>query len=401
MAWVPIHESGAEWSFESNDAGATIAGSTVSLDLAFGLSGFLFRVTIGTEGEIIPEQVRVTPNYSASITSPPPGSVAYTPARFSDGFGDIYLNEAAPYPDQLDTPYEVSGWSPTPIEMFVNPSGGQTNVDYTPAFYSGEFGMEEQASFLIEVWSDGPEPPVDECNYNCSCEDEYPTRTLAQMREFLMIRLGWAAMKDTPLPGVNDTLNAFLQDAQDQLHAEYRLPRLERFFTWDLVEGVRFYDLAENADECTKELDPRQLTWVGISDGCDAWRKLVCGIPPESYYSQVSGIPSRYEIRQCIEVWPPPGGDEWKLRIKGYFYNESLTEDTDVASLDYQAVQLFALANAKAHYGQADAANVMRQAMRYVANMTAGAHHTRRYVPGTTEWVAPPLPVLTGYPGDP
>lgn len=252
----------------------------------------------------------------------------------------------------------------------------------------------------LSVTPDAP-PEPDECNFNCECDDEYPTRTLKQMREFLMIRLGWAAMKDTPLPGVVDTLNAFLQDAQEQLHAEYRIPRMERYFTWDLQEGVRFYDLPENRDECTKELDPRQLTWVGISDGCDAWRPLVCGIPPQSYYGDISGLPTRYEIRQCIEVWPPPSGDNWKLRIKGYFYNERLEEDEDVASLDYQAVQLFALANAKAHYGQQDAANVMRQAMRYIGNMTAGAHHTRRYVPGTTEWVAPPLPILTGYPGDP
>jgi hypothetical protein len=245
------------------------------------------------------------------------------------------------------------------------------------------------------------ETPVVECNFNCACDDEYPTRTLAQMREFLMIRLGWAAMKDTPLPGVNDTLNAFLQDAQDQLHAEYRIPRMERFFTWDMTVGTKFYDLPENRDECTKKLDPRQVTWVGISDGCDAWRKLVCGIKPEYYYGDVTGMPSHYEIRQCIEVWPPPADDNWKLRVKGYFYSQSLTEDTDVASMDFNAVQLFALANAKAHYGQADAANVMRQAMRYVANMVAGGHHTRRYVPGADEWVAPPLPVLTGYPGDP
>lgn len=246
---------------------------------------------------------------------------------------------------------------------------------------------------------DPPDPP--DCNYNCECDDEYPTRTLAQMREFLMIRLGWAAMKNTPLPGVVDTLNAFLQDAQEQLHAEYRIPRMERYFTWTLAEGVRFYDLPENQDLCVKELDPRQVTWVGISDGCDAWRKLVCGIPPQSYYGDISGLPTRYEIRQCIELWPPPSDANWKLRVKGYFYNERLEDDDDVASMDYQAVQLFALANAKAHYGQQDAANVMRQAMRYIANMTAGAHHTRRYVPGTTEWVAPPLPILTGYPGDP
>lgn len=244
-------------------------------------------------------------------------------------------------------------------------------------------------------------PWADVVSFNCACDDDYPTRTLAQMREFLMIRLGWAAMKDTPLPGVADTLNAFLQDAQDQLHAEYRLPRLERFFTWDLIEGQRFYDLDANADVCTKRLDPRQLTWVGVSDGNNAWRPLVCGIPPESYYGDVTSIPTRYEIRQCIELWPPPSDTAFKLRVKGYFYNMALEADDDICTLDYVAVQLFALANAKAHYGQADAANVMRQAMRYVGNMTAGAHGTRRYVPGATVWVAPPLPVLTGYPGDP
>lgn len=250
-------------------------------------------------------------------------------------------------------------------------------------------------TFLPEVFDN------DTISTNCDCDDEHPTRTLAQMREFLMIRLGWAAMKDTPLPGVNDTLNAFLNDAQDQLHAEYRVPRLERFFTWDLLTDVRFYDLDQNADICPKKMDPRQLTWVGISDGADAWRKLVCGIPPQSYYGDITGMPTRYEIRQCIEVWPPPSGDEWRLRVKGYFYSDQMAEDVDVASMDYEAVQLFALANAKAHYGQQDARNVMAQAMRYIGNMTAGAHHTRRYVPGAIEWVAPPLPVLTGYPGDP
>lgn len=236
-------------------------------------------------------------------------------------------------------------------------------------------------------------------SYNCECDDEYPTKTLAQMREYLMIRLGWGAMVSTPLPGVAVTLNSFLRDAQEQIYRQYKVFRLERFFTWQLLTGVRFYDLPENEDVCTKKLDPRMITWVSISEGDNFWRQLVCGIKPEFYYGDVSSWPTHYEIRQCIEVWPPPSSDDWKLRIKGYFGLLPLESDTDVNTIDYEAIQLFALANAKAHYGQPDAANYMGQYRDYIGAVTAGSHHTRRYVPNTEQSYPPPLPILTGYPG--
>ena len=100
-------------------------------------------------------------------------------------------------------------------------------------------------------------------------------------------------------------------------------------------------------------------------------------------------------------MWPPPSSDDWKLRIKGYFGLLPLGKDTDVNTIDYEAIQLFALANAKAHYGQPDAANYMGQYRDYIGAVTAGSHHTRRYVPNTEQSYPPPLPILTGYPGDP
>ena len=237
--------------------------------------------------------------------------------------------------------------------------------------------------------------------YNCECDDDYPRKTLAQMREYLMIRLGWAAMKDTPLPGIADTLNSFLVDAQEQIYRQYKVFRLERFFTWPMVAGERFYDFPENEDACTKKMDPRMVTWVGMSQDDTEWRPLVCGIRPTMYTGQVESIPTHYEIRQCIEVWPPPSDATWKLRIKGYFGLLPLVDDTDYSTIDYEAIQLYALANAKAHYGQPDAANYMAQYREYIGGVTAGSHHTRRYVPGASEGVSPPLPILTGYPGDP
>jgi hypothetical protein len=46
-------------------------------------------------------------------------------------------------------------------------------------------------------------------------------------------------------------------------------------------------------------------------------------------------------------------------------------------------VFLWALANAKAHYGQADANNIATQANDYRAELIAGTHQTAHYLPGT------------------
>lgn len=394
MAWVNLYGSDVAYTFESQDSGGAVAfgtDSVVTLSNGIGLDGdpvwtFLFSPTLS------PVRLRITPTVYTQWAEAPPdsGIISYGSydGRARTEAGQIQNEEAAP----------ASSWSPSPFEVEVNSSLAPLNDMYvglgsTAPRWSYVGDME----FLIEVWVDTPE----QVSYNCECDDEYPTRTLAQMREYLMIRLGWGAMVSTPLPGVAVTLNSFLRDAQEQIYRQYKVFRLERFFTWQLVEGVRFYDLLGNEDVCTKKLDPRMLTWVGISQGDNFWRQLVCGIKPEFYYGDISSWPTHYEIRQCIEVWPPPSSDDWKLRIKGYFGLLPLEVDTDVNTIDYEAIQLFALANAKAHYGQPDAANYMGQYRDYIGAVTAGSHHTRRYVPSTEQSYPPPLPILTGYPGDP
>src|SRR5690606_13447152 len=161
---------------------------------------------------------------------------------------------------------------------------------------------------------------------------------------------------------------------------QYPVLRTERFFTWNMVQGTRFYDLDANRDVCTKKLDARMLSWVGISDGCDQWRPLVCGIPPECYQvSDQQGVPHRYDIRQCIEVWPAPDSDDYKLRIKGDFGLEPFEADEDQCTIDDEAVFLHALARLKAHQGDPDARNYQQDAIDYIGYLTAGAHLTRRY----------------------
>jgi hypothetical protein len=228
-------------------------------------------------------------------------------------------------------------------------------------------------------------------NFNCQCEDPNPSRTLAELRIELMRRAGMSVMTANPPPGLMELLTSFLQGAQRALYRRYPVLRTQRFFRWQMVQGERFYDIADNDDGCTKKLDPRMISWVGLSEGDDCWRPLACGIPPECYQSaDETGIPYCYEIRQCIEVWPAPDHGNYVLRIKGDFGLEPFADNDDQCTIDDEAVFLYALARFKAHQGDPDARNYQQDAMDYIHSLTAGAHLTRRYVPG--ECPEPPLP---------
>lgn len=196
-------------------------------------------------------------------------------------------------------------------------------------------------------------------------------------------------------PNANAVVTQNVIMAQEQAYREYDVFRTERFFEWPLEQGVRFYDLAANADVCTKKLDPRRVSWVGISQHDGQWLPLTCGIPPEMYGFGSESIPSRYEIRQCIEVWPAPSDDTWTLRVKGHFGLMPFAADADVTTIDWQTVYLLALANCKAFYKHPDAATVGKQFERHVYNLTAGSHHTRRYLHGEPAVIPEPTPVWT------
>ncbi len=126
--------------------------------------------------------------------------------------------------------------------------------------------------------------------------------------------------------------------------------------------------------ECTKLISPHKVRWVGISDENGEWYKLYEGIDPAWYSGDIqTNWPGRYEIRQCIELWPAPQGTQ-QLRIKGDFGLLRFTQDTDVTTIDSTAVFLRALANAKAHYGKGDAGNYASQCENHVMNLVAATH---------------------------
>jgi hypothetical protein len=358
--------------------------------------------------------------------------------------------------------------------------------------------------------------------YNCACdmndepEQGFPTYTLDQMQRRLLVRLGMAAMP-TPPPGTAETINTFLEDAQTELYRMYKCFRLKRWFTWQLQQGIRFYDWnadientqmliqspgipsavattgtgtlaagtyqyvytyvndngettpspivsatlsaagnialtfanaagisainvyryaatgpygetipsfmatvnnalswtdngsitpiaqmppsANGTSLCSKTLDPRQIDGVFISRGDNVWQPLFEGIPPTMYTSRIQAIPQRYEIRQCIEIWPAPSDDTWQLRITGDFALRRFTQPLDVTTIDPHATYLKALTDAATHYGKTNVAQAAGQSlMLYLKKLIAGTDSNTRLWPGTDVAINAIPPRMLGYP---
>ena len=218
--------------------------------------------------------------------------------------------------------------------------------------------------------------------YNCDCMDNDGNDTLGDLRGRLMARMGFGNQIANPPPGLLLKYNDFLQQAQRFLYMRYKALRTERFYSWTLQPGVRMYDIAGNVESCDKRLNPLKVTWVGtIRD--TLWYPLKCGIPPELYsFNQTTNYPQRYEIRQCIEVWPTPIDALSTLVIKGHFGLEAFSADTDKTTIDSELVFTLALANVKADAGAPDASNYISQLQELLHDIVGGSHMTRRYIPG-------------------
>lgn len=240
--------------------------------------------------------------------------------------------------------------------------------------------------------------PPDTISYNCDCADAtVNTRTLLQLREDCMIDLGYSQQLAAPPTGIVLKINRALQRAQRFLYLEYDEFRASRYYTWDLAENVRFYDIDANEDACTKKLSADKIEWAGISDG-DRWYPLVYGIPPVFYSDPATvGRPYRYEVRQCIELWPTPEVDTLRLRIKGAFGLTAFAADGDSTTLDGDLVfnwAMYMLLNASGKSTQGEP--YLATAQRIIEQRTSAGHVTARYIPGTVVISPEPRPIFLG-----
>lgn len=268
-------------------------------------------------------------------------------------------------------------------------------------------------------------------------------KTLAQYRTDLLVRLGYAAMAANPPPGMKEELNSYLDDAQRQLYQRYSELHTERWWAWQLEAGKRFYDIpidctkalnarritwagiADNGGRALRtwasstafplgihvmptagngfeyevtvagtmaSSEPAwpttegeliisgTVTMVARAAAAQRWLPLVQGINPLDFTSDEPGLPTHFDLRQYVELWPSPD-KPYILWLRGHMGLRRFNRDTDIPTIDGHAVFLFALALAKAHRQQPDAQNYAQMANRYIRDLIAGSHGLKRHVP--------------------
>lgn len=200
-------------------------------------------------------------------------------------------------------------------------------------------------------------------------------------------------------PNLTDLVTDALQNAQNFLYREYDTFHTTRLYRWDLVAGERYYDIAANEEQndapaCTKLMDPGKIEGVWVSGASRTWRPLVAGIRPELYDDEEpNGSPAWYEVRQCLEIWPPPDAQEYtQLRVKGDFGLLAFSADGDYPTIDDELIRLFALAGLKASFGQKDAQRYDAMWRARMGSLVAESHSTQRFVPGNVPMGHAPIP---------
>ena len=368
MAWVPIAESGIQYGFWSDeyegDYAATMTGSVITQS---GDVGWYNAWTLGSSPNPLP-LLRLT---FSDFTGD-----GYIPPKITVGATDFINGDTAPY----------TQWVPNPLEI---PAGLGVGLAYYNSQDSEENAQPNSYTLLVEVWVD--EPPAQNDPHNCDCDTGTEgNETRATLRTRLLSMLGYGAQGSNPPPGMAELLNNFLDMAQRKLYTRLTEYGWVRFFNWPLVKDVYLFDVPDNIDGCPRKLNPRKIQWVGIhKDGI--YRPLAQGIDPSLYSHDIMAQwPTRYEIRQCIEIWPKPSSDGGYLVIKGGFGLDPFNTDNSVTTVKSDLVFLQALADAKAHYRKPDAGNIQQQVEVMLSDIVAGGHMTARYIPGRGRSTADP-----------
>ncbi len=104
---------------------------------------------------------------------------------------------------------------------------------------------------------------------------QFDVKTLLQLRNKLMIRLGFAAQLAVSPPGMDILLNEFLIDAQEQMYKRFSPLRNQIWWTINVTQGNRHYDIpaissGSLSDVTIASASPDTLTRISgswITDG--------------------------------------------------------------------------------------------------------------------------------------
>ncbi len=203
-----------------------------------------------------------------------------------------------------------------------------------------------------------------------------PNKTLGEVRYDIAVRLGYGA-QGTVNKNQIPILNNFINDAQRQLFRK-GIDSLLRFRVDDsksFIVGQTIYDIPDDADPLRVQSVHFQLN--------DHYYPLEYGVDIKRHIDN-DARPYFWEIRQGttgqpqIEVWPRPTEDSG-MRLQYMPKVKDLSNASDRLLIDDHAVFLLALANAKAHYRQPDAAAVSNELDQYLNDLRYAQHAQRKY----------------------
>ena len=211
--------------------------------------------------------------------------------------------------------------------------------------------------------------------------------TLGTLRAELLTRLGFAS-QGASAGNIVASANSFLQRAQEQLYWEYDFEELRLTHDYTTGIGQTLYDWQDN-------MEPRQIlqlrvyvtnTWIPLEEGIEYQHDTYVGT---RYY------PQRYDRRAQLEIWPEPD-KAYTLRCEYYKRLGAFSQDGDRCTVDDSVLFLLALANAKAHYRQADAQTYYDQFAALKRKLRGRNHGNKRYIIGERPDAATPKPIVIG-----
>lgn len=180
---------------------------------------------------------------------------------------------------------------------------------------------------------------------------------LAQLLSDLRAEIG-ASVAVSASVDFEDNLKSQLRRTQETLYDDHDWRFMRRIFSKDLAAGQRFYDLPT-------DLNPERIEKVTVLYG-GVYEPVCRGIGFEEYsvYDSINnervGPVRNYDIRDTgvkeqIEVWPLPPGNDQTLYFEGIKALNPLVSDSDRAELDDKLIYLFAAAELLARQKSADA----------------------------------------------
>lgn len=236
------------------------------------------------------------------------------------------------------------------------------------------------------------------------------SKTLDTLRSNLKVRLGFTASGAASLRN-QSIIDSFIEQAYEQVYWKYNDPNLTKEKYLNLGLGQEFVDLGDDVD-INRGISVR-LRIPGEYDD----RLLVRGFP--EYLREDDSLPSHphvitpthqattypdfythfYDIetqsdqtKAKVRLLPVPETDTWKLRVNYHQAMPRFTQGSDVLTVDYLAVFLLSLANAKAHYKQLDAESIGRQYDERIKKLKSSEHNGMRYINNCTDELPAPRP---------